>query len=285
MNIEHLYRHDIADIPDWRKISRLAQGEILDRVRKGDESAREEAICSLLPYTLAYATKLQGGSILVMDLVSAGNVAILEYFDRALSKENPCGYLFKCAIGQMKYYKRRYGNAITMPTTGVDTPYEICDIDDCDIDEFIQVSAMTEMQDHSPLYEALATLIPDGRTLLTRLFGLYEEPQENLADIAGGNSTTNAYKAAEKRKWRYFETCLRFIERYHPEYVQQHTSEKAKSLPAYAGIAIPEKVFKKLEQARRLLQERGENVSALKLMKAARVHGQYASAYLYRVKE
>ncbi len=287
MNIEKLYRQDIASIPDWRKIPREEQRKIVERARHGDYAACEEVILGLLPYTLAYATKIQGRSILAMDLVSVGSVAILEYFERALPMENPAGYLLKSAVAQMYYYKRRYSNAITMPTAAVgDTPYEVCTIIDCDSDEFVQTSPPEEVQDdHSPLHEALASLSESKKTLLVRLFGLYEEPQEDLADIAGGNAKTAAYKTMEHRRRRYLKTCLCFIEKYHRDYMTKHTSEKAKSIPRYVDIAVPEKTFKKLEEARKALEERGENVSALKLTKTARVHSEHASAYLYQIRK
>ena len=273
MNIEALYRQDLAV---------LEQGS-------GDQHA---IIHKLLPFVLVYAVRMQNrysSTAHVMELVSVGNYVMVEKLEEAMREPNPHGFLLKWAKGEMIQYRRRYQNAITLPTTPGDRAYHLWNIlDEFDTDEFDieDVPSSTCKFDDTMLYEAWAALPTEKmRTLIARLFGLNGHAPETLESIAGGNSTTKVYGAAKTLK-RYALAKMRaYLTEHYPQVI--HTSGKAHNAytSIYEAIAIPEKTTRKLDEAARRINERGEQLSMNKLRKESGVHTRYASAYLYRLRK
>jgi len=282
MNIEQLYRQDIAGIPDWRCVPEEQKQEIIDQARAGDSTRQEYIACSMLSTIIAYACRFQSSVTDVMDLIGVGNLIIIEHMSDALQSPNPYGYLLNYASGEMKQYRRRYENAITLPTTPGDDPYTVIPLSRIDTDDIPEEEdIIRSTSDHTPLYEALKSIPSEkGRELMVRLFGLFDEGQEDMSTLAGGNSTTRAYQAVKARKLNYLNICLHFLEKCCPHYVEQHTRTVVQHAPKYCQMRIPEVTLKKLKQAEQVLRERGELLSMNKLRILSGVNTRYASAYL-----
>jgi hypothetical protein len=285
MNIEQLYRQDIVDIPDWRGVPEEQRQEIIDQARQGDNTLREYIACSMLSTIIAYACRFQSSVTDVMDLIGVGNLIIIEHMSDALQTPNPHGYLLNYASGEMKQYRRRYENAITLSTTPGDDPYTIIPLSRIDADDIPEEGGIIRsIDDHTPLHEALKAIPSEkGRELMVRLFGLFDEGQEDMSTLAGGNSTTRVYQAVKARKLNYLNICRHFLEKYCPRYVEQHTRETVSRTPKYCQVHIPEITLKKLKQAESTLRERGELLSMNKLRILSGVNTRYASAYLETV--
>lgn len=159
MNIEKLYRQDIASIPEWRLVGTEQRDHLIEQARAGDRQARNTLILALLPYVLVYAIRYQRYHIDIMELVGVGNSILVEHFEQALQEANPCGYLVKFAHGEMIQYVRRFQGPITLPTTPGDEPYPIMSlINDTDTFDIEEQHRSATAQDYTPLYEALAHL-------------------------------------------------------------------------------------------------------------------------------
>lgn len=283
VDLERLYRNDIEYLPKEINIDNA----ILDKAREGDKAAQEVIIYSLLSIIIAYATRLQNKYTRIIDLVSTGNTILVEKMDAALKHPNPCGYLLKFAKGEMLHYSERGWCLITMPTGPGWEPYKMTDIvqefgDEFEIEE--KPTSIEQFADNTPLYNSLEALPNEqAKDIIVRLYGLFDQQEETIGDVAGGNSTTKSYQAIKTRKLNYLKTTRQFMEKYHPVFVHQHTRETTKNAPRYADVQIPEVTRKKLNDARKVIQERGEKLSMNKLRIESGVHTTYASAYLYQL--
>jgi len=197
------YRHDIVQVSP---LDPQREQDLFARARAGDTEARNEIIThGLLHYIEYWAKRLfvtyayMSYRIEYADLIQAASLTVLEYFDHALTLDNPLAYLFACAKYQMRTYCIRYSSLIATPTTFKDgkqvspRPVESLDAplnEEMDgtlaeilADETWQCRANGDEKACERLYQALSHLTEKQRILLMRVFGLGDYPQETITEI------------------------------------------------------------------------------------------------------
>jgi RNA polymerase primary sigma factor len=101
------YRSEIACLP---VLSRAEEAELVRRARLGERQAKDALLQSCLRYvavvTNRYACYLQHEEYL--DLVSVGNLAMVECLEKALTVDNPVAYLYGVAKLAVKSYAYRH---------------------------------------------------------------------------------------------------------------------------------------------------------------------------------
>src|SRR5216683_1777682 len=282
---EQLYRRDVDY---YREVIHPGTSvEYLERLQRGDTSAKDGFLCSLLPVIRGYATHLQTTDVPMLELICASNFIIVEKLEEALLHPAPIGYLLTFARRYMFACSRHFRSVITLPSGPSLPPYELLPLsDEFDIEE--TATNEEEQDDATPLYQALDAIPSQrGKALIARLFGLQDQDAETMQEITGGNSTTKGYQAARNMKSVYLKWIRNYLTTHAPEYVARHSRQApTTSLQQtyYETLRIPERTQRKLETAMRALQERGETLSMNKLRDEAGVYSTHASAYLWRLR-
>lgn len=164
----HLYRREIYTYP---RQTRDEEQLLITRARAGDAKAREDIMQGCLKYVLAIAVyyrkflRHDDGA----DLVGIGNLAIAENIDRALTKENPYGYLQVCAKLTIIRYCRNHSHA--------------CEWELMERDALRSNTVPPVNRSYDWLYQAIEQLPQQQRDMLTKHFGLYGERKESLYQI------------------------------------------------------------------------------------------------------
>ena len=197
------YRHDIGQV---RLLDSQREQDLIDRARFGDGEARNELLThGLLPYIEYWARRLfvtyawSSFRIEYADLIQAASLAVLEYFDHALTLNNPMAYLSSCAKYEMRHYCLRYSSLITTPNTSKEgkqvRPRSVESLDvpldeendttlvELLVDETWQCCAKGDEQACERLYQALSYLTEKQRVVLMRFFGLGDCPQGTVTEI------------------------------------------------------------------------------------------------------
>ncbi len=200
---EMQYRHDVVQVSP---LDPQREQDLLAHARAGDSEARNEIIThGLLHYIEFWAKRLfvtyayMHHRIEYADLIQVASLAVLEYFDHALTLDNPIIYLFACAKYQMRRYCLRYSSLIITPSTSKDgkqvRPRRVESLDapldeetdgtlaEILADETWQCCANGDEQACERLYQALSHLTERQRVLLMRVFGLGDYPQETITEI------------------------------------------------------------------------------------------------------
>jgi DNA-directed RNA polymerase specialized sigma24 family protein len=180
---EEQYRSITKRLP---RFTREQEAELVLRARTGDPVAREELITSCLNYVgfIAnwYARYVYHDEYL--DLVGIGNLVIVENLEKALAKDNPCGYLRKMVKAVVLNYCITHASLVTRPTyskptytNSLDTPVYANTLTQ-------EPVVVAESPDYSWLYQALERLPKAYREVLTRHYGLYNSPVESLYEMS-----------------------------------------------------------------------------------------------------
>jgi DNA-directed RNA polymerase sigma subunit (sigma70/sigma32) len=191
------YFNELAGLP---VLSRDEEADLVRRARQGDKQAREDLLHSCLRYvasvTSRYSCYLEHEDYL--DLVSIGNLAIVERLDKALSVENPVAYLYGVAKLAIRSYCYTHSQLITQVrgrpmvwTDSLDAP--LCDRKGCLADTLVaqQQLPQQEHSDHGRLYEAIIALTPKQRYVIQRFYGLDGDAPESMASISRRLSPIN----------------------------------------------------------------------------------------------
>lgn len=177
------------------------QSALLQRAFAG-EDMRDEIILSLQSRIEGLAQNAyrrfswngkHGNVIEVSDLVNSANVALLEYYPVAITKENPLGYLFKVAqVVMINYLSGRTGQAINTRAPGgpprvlsLDMPMEngYTLADRLAYEQPLPESASTCQRDEM-LHQAIDCLPEKQRTVIQRYFGLNEHAPTSLYQLS-----------------------------------------------------------------------------------------------------
>jgi len=191
------YLSEVSRLPI---LSRGEEAELVRRARLGDSKAKEELLQSCLRYvafvTSRYTCYLEHEEYL--DLVSVGNLAIVERLDKALTVENPVSYLYGVAKLAIRAYCYKYSQLITQVrgrpmvwTDSLDTP--LCDRKGCLADLLVapQHSPQKEQAAFTRLYDAISALTPKQQYVIVRFYGLDGDAPESIASISRRLSPTN----------------------------------------------------------------------------------------------
>jgi hypothetical protein len=294
----------------YRSLSEQEYREALDRLVRvtpvsactslleqatSNPQTRELIIHSMLPTIFQYAMLICIRD--PMDLVSVGNLTLMEEWDQAMHEEVPLRYLFNRCKMAMLAYLRQYGyGPLTYPDSGdIEVhPYEFLHLFHfLETDDIEEPHGETGVPfDPTPLYEALEVLPgPHAVELIARLFGLFDRPMETIADIAREGYGSRRYAAKKDRKHYYLKLMKQYLIRQYPDFVEAHAcanpSEKAQAkayIRLYEIGKIPPATRKRLDQARATILARGEELTLKWLRIEAKCGSAAAQAYLYELR-
>lgn len=106
---------ELAQLPE---LTRGEEAALVRRARVGDNQARRELVESCLEYVMRIAPRYaERAGLDLLDVVQAGNLALVQYLDAALAAPNPCAHLRKAARGIIINYCREYTSIIRTPRT------------------------------------------------------------------------------------------------------------------------------------------------------------------------
>ncbi len=190
------YLSEVSRLPI---LSRGEEAEVVRRARLGDKKAKEELLQSCLRYvafvTSRYTCYLEHEEYL--DLVSVGNLAIVERLDKALTVENPVAYLHGVAKLAIRSYCYKYSQLITQvrrkPFVRVDSlEAPIGNGTQCLADRLSAPVSEPHQQpaDFRALYEAISALTPKQRYVILRHFGLDGDAPESIVALSQRLSAT-----------------------------------------------------------------------------------------------
>jgi DNA-directed RNA polymerase specialized sigma24 family protein len=174
---------------------------LLQRALAG-ENARDEIVLYLQPRVKAMASRMyerwtgssrRGNVVEHDDLVNSANVAMLDNYRMALTKEKPFGYLFKTAKIAMFHILSGRSDALIntrkpherITVLSLDIPMEdglmLTDTLDCELQ---LPASSTESQRLQDLLHAIETLTERQRMVIQRSFGFNEHAPESLNQIS-----------------------------------------------------------------------------------------------------
>jgi DNA-directed RNA polymerase sigma subunit (sigma70/sigma32) len=217
---EELYSREVRCI---RPLTVEKEWEIIKQAREGNMAARTALIKSCLNYVGCIAAwhARYARHDDYLDLVGIGNKEVVERFDEALTKENPCGYLRGCAKYAIIYYCFNRSSLIPTPwvarkrfsVTSLDNPVYSSTLSQ-------ETAEAQEQLDYSYLYEVLEQLPKHFQDVLIKHYGLYGKPVESLYQMSRQMSTSVKGSKAyliEYRALKLLREQLTKGGKYHPK--------------------------------------------------------------------
>lgn len=191
------YRSEVLSLP---RLTRSEESALVSRARNGDTQAKEALIQSCLGYVVCvayrYVCYVQHDDYL--DLVSVGNLAIVECFEKALTVEKPVAYLLGVAKLALKAYCCKYSSLIThqrgQPFVWIDSLDAPLGNGQGCLAEMLSTPTQEPQQepgDFDTLYQAISGLTPKQRYVIQRYFGLDGDASELIAAISRRLSQVN----------------------------------------------------------------------------------------------
>jgi RNA polymerase sigma factor (sigma-70 family) len=187
-----LFRHDVLNQPKVNLWPKEEQEALFEKARRGDKEARELLLLSCLSFIFyrgwRYKDEIRHDD--PMDLVSIGNVAMVEALDKALYADKPIKYLISQGAYAIAHYvfhdspmikRDAYRNMVT-PVTSLDAESSQTELTYNDVlgmtDEVDLYLDREEAQDepYAELYQALEHLTEKQRYVVTKYFGLDDAP-------------------------------------------------------------------------------------------------------------
>ncbi len=219
-----LYRYDVLNQPQVHLWPKEQQDALITQARAGDQEAREVLLCSCLSFVFyrgwRYKDDIRHDD--PMDLVSVGNLAMLEVLEKALYADNPIKYLIShgaYAIAHYVFYdgpmiKRGRRHEVT-PVASLDAELGQTDLTYNDVLGMIDESDRSDVEEknYADLYQALDRLTGNQRHVVMKHFGLDDAP-ESLAEVGrtmaiNPESAWKHWKAARKRLKKLLEPSER----------------------------------------------------------------------------
>jgi DNA-directed RNA polymerase sigma subunit (sigma70/sigma32) len=209
------YRSDVLRLP---RLTRQEERELVQRARQGNQQAKETLLQSCLRYVASvayrYVCYLQHDEYL--DLVSVGNLALVECLEKALTVENPVAYLLGVAKLAVKAYCCKHSQLITHQWG---QPYMWIDSLDAPVGNgqgclAERLSAPTQEPQEEPadcdrLYRAIDALTPKQRYVILRHFGLDGDTPEPIAAISKRLSHVNPKQTIARNRYNTAISSLR----------------------------------------------------------------------------
>lgn len=258
-----------------------------------DPDTKERIIQALLRTIFNYALHMQNDDGAdIMDLTAVGNLWLVEHFEEAQFHPNPIAWLFCTAKYEMLNYKLKYCyGPISLPpyrTQMIERP-AFCEL----FDAAGVAQSLSQPINPEPVYAAMDRLPHQhAREMISMLFGLEGVPLASITEIAGGNSTTNQYLAVQAKKRHYLQLMRSFLVEHYPDYVEQYVcaspAEKAAAHSRQTFLSwarIPGSARKKLDTARRQLEQEGKPLNTYSLQKYAKADSAQIAAYLYELRQ
>jgi len=211
-----LYAAEVARLP---RLSLADEHELVIRARRGWPKARQTLVVSCLRYSLGKARAIYNLKQLahddLLDLVQVASLAMLEDLDRALERENPVSYLRGIARRAIALYCSYRSSLVSRPTCftqkmfekfgevrveSLDAPLSttgtLLRLDFVQAPEADPATLLEERERlqerharYAALYEALETLSPRQRQVITLRFGLDGEAgmhRDTIGELIGG---------------------------------------------------------------------------------------------------
>jgi DNA-directed RNA polymerase sigma subunit (sigma70/sigma32) len=191
------YRSEMLRLP---RLTRSEESELVYRARNGNEQAKEALLQSCLRYvaSIAYRYMCYVQHDEYLDLVSVGNLAIVECLDKALTIENPVAYLHGVAKLAVKAYCCKHSGLITHQRgqhfvwiDSLDAPLGNSQGCYADLLAAPTQEPQKEPSDFNKLYQAITALTPKQRYVIMRYFGLDGDAPESIAAISKRLSQIN----------------------------------------------------------------------------------------------
>jgi DNA-directed RNA polymerase sigma subunit (sigma70/sigma32) len=191
------YRSEVLRLPN---LTRSEESELVRRARNGNKQAKEALLQSCLRYVSVVASRY---TCYVpheeyLDLVSIGNLAVVECLEKALSVANPVAYLNGVARLAIRSYCYKHSQLITQqrgkPFVWVDSlEAPLGEGKGCLADQLSAPVREPQKQpaDFALLYEAISALTPKQREVVLRHFGLGGDAPESIATLSQQLSIAN----------------------------------------------------------------------------------------------
>ena len=152
-----------------------------------------------------------------LDLVSVGNLAIVECFEKALTVDNPVAYLLGVAKLAVKAYCCKHSGLITrqrgqsfVRVDSLDAPLENGQGCLADMLSVPTQEPQQEPADFTKLYEAINAITPKQRYVILRHFGLDGDAPETIATISRRLSQSNPKVTIARNR---YNTAIRSLRR------------------------------------------------------------------------
>ncbi len=214
-NVEQ-YRSDVLRLP---RLTRSEESEFVNRARNGDTQAKAALIHSCLGYVASVAYRhvcyMQHDDYL--DLVSIGNLAIVECFEKALTVDKPVAYLLGVAKLAVRAYCCKHSGLIThqrgQPYVWVDSLDAPLGNGQGCLAEMLSTPTQEPQQepgDFDTLYQAISGLTPKQRYVIQRYFGLDGDAPEPIAAISRRLSQVNPKVTIARNR---YNTAIRSLRR------------------------------------------------------------------------
>ena len=231
-----LYAAEVARLP---RLSFAEEHDLVIRARAGSPEACRALVVSCLRYGLGKARVSYNLKQLahddLLDLVQVASLAMLEDLGRALKRENPCSYLRGIARRAIALYISYRSSLVSKPTNFTQQfreKFGVVTVESLDAPlssegtvmrlEFVQapaadLAALLEEEErpeerrarYAVLYEALETLSPRQRQVITLRFGLDGQPgmsRDTICGLIGG--TYAGIDAAERAALKVLRRVL-----------------------------------------------------------------------------
>jgi DNA-directed RNA polymerase specialized sigma24 family protein len=220
---EQQYRKEIAP---FRSLSPEQIQALLDAIKAGDEQARSCFLMSLTGYVERWAYRFsrvydwESSRIEYQELISVGNMAIVEQLDKALCKDDTWGYLAATAKFRMLKFCHRYASPIRTPNG--QQPYRVESLDEPIGYDTDTTYAQCLAEPVAPIWysslhiadeeisQAIERLGDKQRHVIQHLFALGECDRRQVVEIGKEQQVTS--KTIQSLRETAFIALRRFLE-------------------------------------------------------------------------
>lgn len=203
----HLFLHDVLHQPRIHLWPQEEQEAVVARARAGDQQARDLLLCSCLSFIFhrgwRYKDDIRHNDL--MDLISVGNLAMVEALEKALYADNPIKYLMSVGAYAITHCVFHNSPMITRGYRTVETPVvSLEEFSNSDLSYeggigVVDESDRREPERHISLYQALDQLTEKQREVVVRHVGLEEHAPTALKQIS---RELGLEKSAAQDRWQ-----------------------------------------------------------------------------------